>query len=214
MKPVSFDGGLEKILCLGAHCDDIEIGCGGTVLRLAAMNPEAEFLWVVFASNEKRKAEAKACAETFLAGAARKDIRVFDFRDGFLPYSGALVKEKFEELKKDFNPDLILTHYRHDLHQDHRQINELTWNTWRDHFILEYEIPKYDGDMGIPNFFVALEKELCDRKIGNLMKGYPTQAGKQWFMEDTFRALLRLRGMEANSPTRFAEAFHSRKAVL
>lgn len=214
MKPVSFDGGLDKILCLGAHCDDIEIGCGGTVLRLAAMNPRAEFLWVVFASNEKRKAEAKACAETFLAGAGRKDIRIFDFRDGFLPYSGALVKEKFEELKKDFNPDLILTHYRHDLHQDHRQINELTWNTWRDHFILEYEIPKYDGDLGIPNFFVSLDKELCDSKIDNLMKGYPTQAGRQWFMEDTFRALLRLRGMEANSPTRFAEAFHSRKTVL
>jgi LmbE family N-acetylglucosaminyl deacetylase len=214
MKTVLFGGGIGKVLCLGAHCDDIEIGAGGTVLRLAEEYPEAEFLWVVFCSNEARKAEAQACAERFLAGAGRKQIRIFDLRDGFLPYSGATVKERFEELKKAFTPDLILTHYRHDLHQDHRIVNELTWNTWRDHLILEYEIPKYDGDLGIPNFFVRLEKDYCDKKIQFILDGYPSQAGRQWFMEDTFRALLRLRGMEGNSPSRFAEAFHSRKACL
>ena len=214
MKPLLFNGGVGNILCLGAHCDDIEIGCGGTVLRLVEEYPEARFLWVVFASNETRKAEAQACAERFLAGAQRKEIRILAFRDGYLPYNGAAVKDKFEELKRAFTPDLILTHYRHDLHQDHRLVSELTWNTWRDHLILEYEIPKYDGDLGIPNFFVRLEQGHCDRKIGHLLDCYPSQAGRQWFMEDTFRALLRLRGMEANSDSRFAEAFHSRKAVF
>ena len=203
-----------KVLCLGAHCDDVEIGCGGTVMRLIKENPGAEFLWVVFSSNELRKAEAQACAERILAGAAKSDIRILAFRDGFLPYSGAAVKEQFEDLKKQFRPDLILTHYRHDLHQDHRMVCELTWNTWRDHFILEYEIPKYDGDMGIPNFFVPLDQGIVDGKIAALLDCYASQKGRQWFMEDTFQALLRLRGMECNSASRYAEAFHCRKAVL
>jgi LmbE family N-acetylglucosaminyl deacetylase len=203
-----------RVLCLGAHCDDIEIGCGGTVLRLIEEDPATEFLWVVFSSNETRKAEATACAEAFLAGAARRDIRILGFRDGFLPYSGAAVKDACEDLKRQFTPDLILTHYRHDLHQDHRLVNELTWNTWRDHLVLEYEVPKYDGDMGIPNVFVPLEGPVVDRKLKAILEGYPTQRGRQWFMEDTFRSLLRLRGMESNSPSRYAEAFHGRKAVL
>ena len=203
-----------RVLCLGAHCDDIEIGCGGTVMRLIAEDPTAEFLWVVFSSNEARKAEAVACAEAFLAGAAKRDIRVLGFRDGFLPYSGAAVKDAFEDLKRQFSPDLILTHYRHDLHQDHRMVNELTWNTWRDHLVLEYEIPKYDGDMGAPNVFVTLDGPVVDRKIQAILAGYATQKGRQWFEEDTFRSLLRLRGMESNSPSRYAEAFYGRKSVL
>ena len=206
-------GGPLKILCLGAHCDDIEIGCGGTVLRLLSENPGAEVLWAVFSSNAARKAEAEACAERFLAGAGSKDVRILGFRDGFLPYAGAEVKDSFEDLKRQFAPDLILTHCRHDLHQDHRLVNELAWNTWRDHFILEYEIPKYDGDMGAPNFFVPLEEETCARKLSAILECYATQKGKQWFQEDTFRSLLRLRGMEANSPSRHAEAFYCRKAV-
>ena len=213
MQTLSFAGGLNRILCLGAHCDDIEIGCGGTLLRLIEENPKAEILWVVFASNPVRKAEAQACAEAFLAGAAKSEVVIHAYRDGFLPNHWAEIKDDFEAIKKRFVPDLVLTHYRSDLHQDHRIVSDLAWNTWRDHMILEYEIPKYDGDMGIPNFFVRLEPKTCDAKIAHLMKHYATQAGKQWFMEDTFRALLRLRGMEANSPTRFAEAFYGRKTV-
>jgi LmbE family N-acetylglucosaminyl deacetylase len=208
------DGSPPRILCLGAHCDDIEIGCGGAVLRLIEENPGAEFMWVVFSSNPTRKAEAKAVAESFLAGAAKAEIRILDFRDGYLPYIGSAVKDSFEALKKDFSPDLILTHYRNDLHQDHRLVSDLTWNTYRDHLILEYEIPKYDGDMGIPNFFIPIGEAQAARKIKTILDGYPTQKGRQWFMEDTFHSLLRLRGMEANSPSRYAEAFHSRKAVL
>ncbi|MDB5047960.1 MAG: hypothetical protein JWO30_1031 [Fibrobacteres bacterium] len=208
------DGSPLRILCLGAHCDDIEIGCGGTVLRLIEEHPTAEFHWVVFSSNPKRKAEAQAAAEQFLKGAARKEIRILEFRDGYLPYSGALVKDAFEALKKDVSPDLILTHYRQDLHQDHRLVSDLTWNTWRDQLILEYEIPKYDGDMGIPNLFVPVSGEQAARKVKAILEGYPTQKGRQWFEEDTFYSLMRLRGMEANSPSRYAEAFHGRKSVL
>lgn len=203
-----------KLLCLGAHCDDIEIGAGATVLRLLRDNPGAEVLWVIFSSNEARKTEARACAERLLAGAGKQDIRILEFRDGFLPYAGVAVKEAFEALKLEFVPDLILTHYRHDLHQDHRQVNELTWNTWRNHLILEYEIPKWDGDMGIPNFFMPIAEADLDAKIAALLDCYASQRGKSWFTEDTFRALPRLRGMECASPSRFAEAFHCRKAVL
>lgn len=206
-------GSSPRILCLGAHCDDIEIGCGGTLLRLIEENPLAEVQWVVFSSNPARKAEAQACAERFLAGAAGKRIRIESFRDGFLPYLGAAVKDTFEELKSGFQPDLILTHYRQDLHQDHRLVSDLTWNTWRNHLILEYEIPKYDGDMGIPNFFVTLGAGIVEAKIASILEGYPTQNGRQWFSEDTFRSLMRLRGMESNSPSRYAEAFYCRKAV-
>ncbi len=217
MLPLSLsknDGSPLRILCLGAHCDDIEIGCGGTMLRLLAENPTAEVLWVVFSSSPTRKAEAQATAELFLKGAAKSEIRILDFRDGYLPYSGSAVKDAFEALKPLFNPDLILTHYRHDLHQDHRLVSDLTWNTYRNHLILEYEIPKYDGDMGIPNFFISISVGQAERKVKTLLAGYPTQKDKQWFMEDTFYALLRLRGMEANSPSRYAEGFHSRKAVF
>lgn len=214
MIPLSFPGGLRRVLLLGAHCDDIEIGCGGTVLRLVAEYPGLEFLWVVFSSNPQRKAEAEACAGRFLQGAAKSEVRVFGFRDGFLPWAGGEVKERFEEIKGRYAPDAILTHYRQDLHQDHRLVSDLTWNTWRDHFILEYEIPKYDGDLGTPNFFVRLDPSQCDAKVRHIIEGYPTQAGRQWFSEDTFRSLMRLRGMECNAPGRAAEAFYARKTVL
>lgn len=203
------------ILCLGAHCDDIEIGCGGTILSLVANNPEIKITWVVFSSNEKRKTEAENGANLFTEGAKDLDIRIFAFRDGFLPYSGEVLKDTFEILKREvIKPDIIFTHYRDDMHQDHRQICELTWNTWRNHNILEYEIPKWDGDMGIPNSFVHLHQEIGRKKIELLQKVYNSQQTKAWFADDLFWSLMRIRGMESNSPSTIAEAFYSRKILL
>src|SRR5262245_29822211 len=136
------------------------------------------------------------------------------FRDGFFPGQYAAIKERFEALKRSVSPDLVLTHYRGDLHKDHRLVAELTWNTFRNHFVLEYEIPKYDGDFGSPNVFVPLDRQLCQRKIRHLLDSFPSQASRAWFEEDTFSALLRLRGMEANAPSGYAEAFYCRKFVL
>jgi LmbE family N-acetylglucosaminyl deacetylase len=211
--PVS-DRAPRHLLCLGAHCDDIEIGCSGAVLTLLEQDPEMSVTWVVLASNERRAAEAHASAHALLAGVAKRTILVQSFRDGFLPYHGAAVKEYIETLKADAAPDLVLTHYRHDLHQDHRLVSELTWNTFRDHLIWEYEIPKYDGDMGNPNFFVPLEPDVCQRKVRNILASFPSQTSKPWFREDLFLALMRLRGMECHAPSGYAEGFYCRKAVL
>jgi LmbE family N-acetylglucosaminyl deacetylase len=202
-----------SLLCVGAHSDDVEIGCGGTVLRLLEENPEVEVCWVVLAASGQRMAEAEESAEAFLRQANKKTIILKEFKDGYLPYSGADAKAFFEELKGLYAPDVILTHYRHDLHQDHRIVSELTWNTFRDHFILEYEIAKYDGDLGNPNFFVPLSEATSHRKVGTIMDCFKTQRSKSWFTEDTFFALLRLRGVECNAPHRYAEAFYCRKAV-
>jgi LmbE family N-acetylglucosaminyl deacetylase len=202
-----------KMLCLGAHSDDIEIGCGGTILRLLSENPNTEVVWVVFSSNPEREREARNSAELFLAQAKRKEVIVKDFRDGFFPFDGPKIKEFFEGLKR-VSPDLVLTHNRKDAHQDHRQIAELTWNTFRNHLVLEYEIPKYDGDMGQPNVFVPLESDACNRKVDYLMEAFGSQRAKSWFQRDTFFALMRLRGMECNSSSGYAEAFFGRKLVL
>jgi LmbE family N-acetylglucosaminyl deacetylase len=206
-------GGPRRVLALGAHCDDIEIGCGGTLLRLAGERPDLQVRWVVFSSTPERAGEARASAAAFLEGLAGEVI-VRDHRDGYLPHSGAAVKDEFEALKREYSPDLIFTHYRHDLHQDHRLIAELTWNTWRNHLILEYEIPKYDGDLGAPNFFAPLSAAVLQKKISLLLEHYPTQANKPWFSADLFRALARIRGMECVAPEGLAEAFHCRKAVF
>jgi len=208
------DGRPPSILCLGAHADDIEIGCGGTVLRLLQTFPEARITWIVFSSNSARRKEALRSAGLFLKGATSKQVVVRSYRDGFFPYQGARIKEEFERLKKLIDPDLIFTHYRKDLHQDHRLLNELTWNTFRNHFVLEYEIPKYDGDLGSPNVFVPLDESTCKRKEEFLDRAFQTQRTKHWFSEGTFLALMRLRGVESNSPTRFAEAFYGRKVSL
>ena len=160
-----------------------------------------------------RVEEARRSAEVFLAGTGTSEISIFGFRDGFLPFQGELVKETFEDLKSNFAPDLILTHHEEDRHQDHRLVSQLTWNTWRDHMILEYEIMKYDGDLGRPNFFVPLPEEVCRDKIAGLIEAFPSQAERQWFKEETFWSLLRLRGVECNSPSRLAEAFFMRKIV-
>jgi len=203
-----------KVMCLGAHCDDIEIGCGGTLLSLLGKYKRAEVYWVVFSSDSRRGKEAKSSANKFLKQAGRKTTEIKKFQNGFFPYVGGDIKEFFEELKGSFSPDLIFTHYRNDLHQDHRTISELTWNTFRDNFILEYEIPKYDGDIGTPNFFVPLEFSICKRKINTILKSFLTQGEKHWFTEDLLFSLMRIRGMESVSPTKYAEAFYCRKTVL
>ncbi len=169
--------------------------------------------WVAFASNPTREGEARAGADSFLDQAADRQVVIHKFRDGYLPFQGAEVKDAFEAAKADFRPDLILTHHRHDRHQDHRMVAELTWNTYRDHAILEYEIPKYEGDLGTPNLYLPLSEAVARRKIDLIVRSYPSQAGKRWFRPETFEAVLRLRGIECNAPDGFAEAFHATKLV-
>lgn len=207
-------GGPLRILCLGAHSDDIEIGCGGTILRLCRQYPGTEVRWVVLSATGERAVEARKSAALFLSSAARREVLIEEFRDGFFPYLGAEIKEYFEGLRRGFEPDLILTHYRSDLHQDHRLVSDLTWNTFRSHLILEYEIPKYDGGLGSPNFFVPLTREEQAEKVEYLLSVFGTQRGKGWFTADTFTGLMRLRGVEAAVPGGGAEGFYARKVVL
>jgi LmbE family N-acetylglucosaminyl deacetylase len=201
------------VLCLGAHSDDIEIGCGGTIFHLAQQYPSCVFHWVVFSAIGVREAEAQRAAKLF-AGTALREPLLKAFPDGFMPFVGAEVKGAFEALKQATSPDIIFTPYRKDAHQDHRLIAELTWNTFRNHLILEYEIPKYDGDMGQPSVFVPLEAEVCQNKVRYIMEAFQSQHAKSWFQESTFLSLLRLRGMECNAPSGYAEAFYCRKLVL
>jgi LmbE family N-acetylglucosaminyl deacetylase len=204
----------RRLLCLGAHSDDIEIGCGGTVLRLLEMFPELAVRWVVFSGDERRAAEARCAASLFLADAKVADVTVERFHDGFFPYVGGEIKAFFETLKSEPAPDLIFTHQREDRHQDHRLVSELTWNTFRDHAILEYEIPKYDGELGSPNVYVPLDAETRVRKVQYLMRAFGSQRDKRWFSEDTFTGLMRLRGVECAATDGHAEGFHARKLVL
>src|SRR5688572_12116091 len=200
-----------KILCLGAHCDDIEIGCGGTLLGLLETYSVDFVKWVVFASNEERKQEAVTSAAAFLEKAKSKEILVLDYRDAFLNFSGLEIKERFETIKRGIDPDLIFTHYRDDRHQDHRILSDFTWNTFRRHLILEYEIPKFDGDLGMPNCFVRLTEAQADKKIQIILESFKSQTAKHWFDKETFQALMRIRGMESACITKYAEAFHARK---
>jgi LmbE family N-acetylglucosaminyl deacetylase len=203
-----------EILCLGAHSDDLEIGCGGTLRTLIEANPNLSVHWIVFSASAERGREAHASATKFLTGAARTEIVVKTFRDGFFPYLGYEIKQFFEELKPSCSPDLIFTHYRDDRHQDHRLISDLTWNTYRNHLILEYEIPKYDGDLASPNFFVPLNEAICRNKVRWIIEEFQTQHNRHWFTEATFSALMRLRGIESGAPSGYAEGFFCRKAVL
>jgi LmbE family N-acetylglucosaminyl deacetylase len=205
------DRPVANLLCLGAHCDDLEIGCSGTVMNLVDTGRARHVTWVVFSGDDQRAAEARGSAAKVLGGVERPEVTIKRFRDGFFPSLLAEIKEEFEALKRAVSPDVIFTHWRHDLHQDHRIIAELTWNTFRDHLILEYEIPKYDGDFGSPNVFVPLDEALCQRKIDNIVASFPSQVGRQWFSEDLFRSILRIRGMECNAPASYAEAFYCRK---
>jgi LmbE family N-acetylglucosaminyl deacetylase len=217
MIPLKLAGGADRalqILCLGCHSDDIEIGCGGAILRLAGEYPGCVFHWVVFSATGPRETEAMHAAAEFVDPSRLKGPLLKTFPDGFMPFVGAEVKTVFEDIKRAVSPDLIFTHYRQDAHQDHRLVAELTWNTFRNHLILEYEIPKYDGDIGQPSVFVPLPRELCEKKVGVIMDAFQSQHSKPWFQRETFFSLMRLRGMECNSPSGYAEAFYGRKLLL
>jgi LmbE family N-acetylglucosaminyl deacetylase len=204
-----------RVLCLGAHADDIEIGCGGTILTLLAARRNVHCSWIVFSGGGgPREGEARRAAALFLKGARRREIEVHAYRDGFFPYVGAEIKDTFEEIARVVSPDLIFTHTRDDRHQDHRTVSDLTWNTFRNHLILEYEVPKYDGDLGQPNCFIPLAPAVVRTKVRHLLSAFASQRRKRWFSGDTFRGLLRLRGVESGAPEGLAEAFHARKALL
>jgi len=217
MLPLSFANGPEasyRVLCLGAHSDDIEIGCGATLLKLMAAYQHLSFYWVVFGASGQRAQEACQSAAAFLQDSGERRVEVHSFRDGYFPFAGAEIKDEFERLKSAFAPDLIFTHFGHDAHQDHRLISEFTWSTFRHHLILEYEIPKFDGDLGDPNVFVQVDETACQRKVAHLLEFFQSQHDRHWFSADTFQALLRLRGVQCNSPTRYAEAFYGHKLAL
>jgi LmbE family N-acetylglucosaminyl deacetylase len=200
------------VLCIGAHSDDIEIGCGGTLLRLLAERPGSHVRWVVLSATPEREGEARASAADFLVDAGSADVEVATFRESFFPAAWTEIKDFLNDLRKRADPDIVLCHHRHDEHQDHRTIAELTWNTWRNHLIAEYEIPKYEGDLGQPNLFVALAPDVAARKVELIMKHFGTQHDKYWFRPETFAGLMAVRGVEAGAAA--AEGFHVRKLVL
>ena len=216
MLSLGFAGGspLRRLLAIGAHSDDLEIGCSGTVLALLNANPDLSVDWVVLAADGDRGEEARRSAEKLLEGARERSVEVHAFRDGYLPHAASEVKDTFEDLKARIPPDLVLTHTRDDLHQDHRLVCELTWNTFRDHMILEYEIPKWDGDIGRPNVYVPLEESVVQAKLDLLGGHFDTQRGKDWYDVEVFRGLMRIRGMECRAATGYAEAFVTRKLAL
>jgi LmbE family N-acetylglucosaminyl deacetylase len=207
-------GGGYRALAIGAHSDDLEIGCGGSILRLAAAGLLEDVWWIVLSGDETRAEEARVSAATFLENVPSSTVVTKEFRDGFFPYHGGELKEFFEELKPQVQPDVIFTPRRDDLHQDHRLVSELAWNTYRSHLILEYEVPKYDGDLRSPNLFVELSEELCRHKVDTLVGAFASQAHRAWFTPDVFWSLLRLRGLEANATSGYAEGFHCRKLVV
>jgi LmbE family N-acetylglucosaminyl deacetylase len=203
-----------RVLCLGAHSDDIEIGCGGTLLQLSKTRPGPEFRWVVWSAVGARAAEAQLGARKFLGTAARDAVRLHEFRDGYFPAEFRAIKDAFEDLAREFQPDIVFTHTRDDRHQDHRVVSDLTWNTFRNHLILEYEVPKWDGDLDRPNFYVAVNRRAANSKTKAILEVFESQRAKDWFSEETFLGLMRLRGMECRATDGYAEAFHSRKIVL
>ena len=204
---------VSTVLCVGAHSDDIEIGCGGTVMKLLAANPELNVHWVVLSAQGTRADEARGSAERFVAGAARSIVEIESFRERYFPHLPEL-KEFFDSLGSRVSPDLVLTHHSEDAHQDHRVVADLTWNTFRDQLILEYEIPKYDGDLGRPNVFVTLDEQTAHAKTRAILEGFPSQKSRYWFTEETFLALMRLRGIESRAEGGYAEGFHARKLIL
>jgi len=216
MKTLHLAGAGERlsILCLGAHSDDIEIGAGATLLAMIERGVRLEVHWCVLSGAGERETEARASAADFLLGAVDAKIEVMAFKDAFFPQRGEAIKSWFEELYRRVNPDVILTHYRDDAHQDHREVCRLTWNTFRDHRILEYEVPKWDGDIGQPNIYVPIPAPVMARKISLLNTHFGSQRSKHWFDDDVFRGLARLRGVECRAPEKYAEAFFARKLIL
>jgi LmbE family N-acetylglucosaminyl deacetylase len=201
-----------RVLCLGAHCDDIDIGCGGTLLKLLAEQRRVEVTWVSFSAAGPRGVELKASARRFLRKAQRSEVITYDFRDSFFPAQYQAVKEAFVALRKRVDADVVFTHERDDLHQDHRIVSELTWNAFRNHLVLEYEIPKYDGGLTTPNAYVPLDAGHVEGKVRALMSCYRSQLARSWFTPETFRALMRIRGIEAGCA--WAEGFHANKLCL
>jgi len=215
MKPLGLarPGERLSVLCIGAHSDDIEIGAGATLLGWLDRGIRLDVHWVVLGAVGRRAEEARASARAFLGNAAGI-IDLAEFRDGFFPQQGQALKTWFEALKGRASPDLVLSHWRDDAHQDHREVSQLTWNTFRDHTILEYEIPKWDGDAGRPNVYLPTTRALVQRKARLLQDHFGSQKSKDWFDEDVFLGLARLRGMECRAPDGFAEAFHARKLTI
>ena len=207
-------GEIATVLCIGAHCDDIEIGCAGTQMKWARECPGARFVWVVFAGEPVRDAETRAAAARLLGPTRTPELRFLNFRSGYFPSQHSSIKDAFEQLKAELCPDVILTHRLEDRHQDHALLADLTWNTFRSHLVLEYEIPKYEGDLGQPNLFVPLTREELERKVAALIECFPSQRHRKWFTADTFRALARLRGIECAAPEGLAEGFHARKLCV
>jgi LmbE family N-acetylglucosaminyl deacetylase len=203
-----------EVLCLGAHSDDIEIGCGGTLLRILREWPVARVTWVVLSGDPVRATEARRSARRVLGRRRGSRIVQAAFRESYFPYTAAPIKELFDGLRKEVEPDVVFTHYRDDRHQDHRLVSELTYNSFRDHLILEYEIVKLDGDIGNPNVYVALDAPTVQRKVRLLTEGFASQRDRRWFAEDVFRAAMRLRGMEAGAASGYAEAFYGRKVLM
>lgn len=203
-----------QLLCMGAHADDIEIGCGGTLLRLLAERPDTTVTWVVFSANAEREREAHESASSFLSAGASNRVVVHHFRESYFPSVVSDVKDAFEALKRSMSPDLIFCHRRSDAHQDHRVIAELTWNTFRNHAIWEYEIPKYEGDLGTPNVYVPLSEAQARTKVERLLQHFPSQASRSWFRAETFKGLMSVRAIECNAPEGWAEAFYVRKLVF
>jgi LmbE family N-acetylglucosaminyl deacetylase len=205
--------GVLQLLCIGAHSDDLEIGCGGTVLELL-QRLRIAVTWIVLSATDKRGREARASARSFLSHASQSRVLVEEFRDGYFPSQYGQIKDFFEKLKGEIAPDLVLTHAGGDLHQDHRLVSELTWNTFRDHLILEYEIVKYDGGLGSPSVFVPLSSASHQRKVRLLLRAFGTQRSKPWFTPETFNGIMRIRGVECNAPSGYAEAFYARKILI
>ena len=203
-----------RLLCIGAHSDDLEIGCGGTILTWLASMPAVEVTWVVLSAEGIRASEARRSARALLARAAARKVIIANFRDCFLQAQYADVKGYFERLRAEVDRDIVITHWLQDRHQDHRLTAELTWNTWRNHLVLEYEIPKYEGDLATPNVYVPISTSLARRKVSHLNRCFSSQRSKGWFTADTFLALMRLRGLESRSQSGLAEAFHARKLVF
>jgi len=203
-----------SVLCLGAHADDIEIGVGGTMLQWLSEGAELDVVWCVLSAVGPRKSEATASATSFLSDVQRCRVELHDFRDGYFPAQSAELKTYFEDMKTRVEPDVIFTHWRDDAHQDHREICRHTWNTFRDHMILEYEVPKWDGDIGRPNMYVPLQERVMARKVELLIRHFVTQRGKHWFDAETFRGLARLRGMECRAKERYAEGLFAHKLLL
>lgn len=202
------------LLFIGAHADDIEIGCGGTVVELLRRHPQSQVHWVVLSSENGRDREARKAARALLRGAGSVNVRIESFRGAYFPSEFSAIKDYFESLKRSVQPDVMFSHCRDELHQDHRIVGELAWNTFRDHLILEYEIPKYDGGLGTPQLYVPLAAPSMKRKLAALLDAFPSQHGKRWFTRETFQGLARLRGIECNAPSGYAEAFYARKLVL